>query len=84
MILEEELAATLQDFLRATIFFVGFSAGNYFFVAFSGGNYFPTQASVRGSIDQAGKWVSGQGEGGEKSIFQVFPIYTLLLRNQFA
>ena len=49
------------------------------------GNYFPTAASVPGSIDQPAKWVSGRGgEGGEKSIFQVFPIYTLLLRNQFA
>ena len=53
------------------------------------GNYFPTAASVPGSIDQPAKWVSGRGERGgrgvaEKSIFQVFPIYTLLLRNQFA
>ena len=32
---------------------------------FSAGEYFPTQASVRGSIDQAGKWVSGQGRAGQ-------------------
>ena len=45
-------------------------------VGFSAGNYFPTRASVPGSIDQAGKWVSGQGEGGGNQ-FSRFSQFTL-------